>query len=162
MVVDRQQARRTCAAWGFATTGWLALSLAAAQQATASAASASDLTSAERVAARRGQGFTRILIHADKPRKPNPDRDEKRVERRDGMPLAAIRAKPAARAAEASPPAASPALLTVENKPDAAPVARPAPAAVIQTSLAVVEARGVVERNVDACGRGRRGDRRKP
>ena len=136
--------RRKYAAWGCAAAGWLALSPAAVQQAPASAASASDLTPAERAKRDADKVFKWILIHADKPREPDPGRDGKREGGRDEKPLAAIRAMPAARAAEASPPAASPALAAVENEPDAARVARLAPVAVIENSLAVVEACAVL------------------
>ena len=152
MFLDRQPARRVCAALCFATTGWLASTSATAQQVPAGAASAAELTPAERAQRDADKVFKWILIHADKPRKPSPAREEKRDERRDEKPIAAARAKPVARTAEAAPAPASagaqaltPAA-TATTATTAAPVVA-ATAAPIETAIApvsMVEARATV------------------
>lgn len=137
MFLDLQATRRAGAALCIATMGGLAATPAMAQQAPAGAASGAELTPAERAQRDADKVFKWILIHADKPRKPSPARDEKREERREEKPLAAARAKPAARTAEAPPVAASAAaVLAASPQPAAVSVAEPpAPAA---TEMAIV------------------------
>jgi TonB family protein len=135
MFLDRQQARRVRAALCFATMGCAGAIPAAAQQAPAGAASSAELTPAERAQRDADKVFKWILIHADKPRKPSPARDEKREEK----PVAAARAKPVARTAESAPVAASAAAsLAVSPQPATAPVAAAAPAVPIETPIVPV------------------------
>lgn len=144
MFVDRERARRVRAAWILGAAGWCVSLPAAAQQAPAGAASAVELTPAERAQRDADKVFKWILIHADKPRRPNPVRDEKREERRDEKPLATIRAKPAARAAEASPSAAGAPAPVAADERSAAPLAAAAPAGALEASVAVGEAQAVL------------------
>ena len=143
MFLDRQPARRVCAALCLATIGALAMASAAAQQAPAAAVSGAELTPAERAQRDADKVFKWILIHADKPRKPNPARDEKREEK----PLVAARPKPAARAAEPAPAISGAVPAPVATEATTAPVTAATPSAVVEAAVVPVfqvEARAVL------------------
>lgn len=121
MLLDRLRPAAPCALAALCGAAWAVLASTAtqAQSATPVAAPAADMTPAERAQRDADNVYRWILIHADKPRKSGPARDEKAA----GVPA---RAKPAVRAAD--PVTAAGGNATVE------PV--PVPSAVAQAPVA--------------------------
>lgn len=134
MFLDRLRATGARTALCCAVASLWVAAAARAQSGPAGAASAAEMTPAERAQRDANTVFKWILIHSDKPRKAGASREEKHEERREDKPAAAARAKPAPRAADA-PVVASPAARSAAG--GAVPAALPGSASTSNASIAV-------------------------